>query len=133
MTTPLPEAERFSLVRRAQSFTHAWRGMGIFFRSTHNAWMQLVLMGAVLVLGFFFHITRIEWVVIIFACGFVLVAEAFNTAIETDINLTSPDYHPYAKDTKDIAAGAVLLAALTASVIGGIVFVPYLVHVIPSF
>jgi diacylglycerol kinase len=64
---------------------------------------------------------------LVFAGGFVLVAEAFNTAIEIDIDLTSPEYHPYAKDTKDVAAGAVLIAACTAALIGLIIFVPYFV------
>ena len=60
------------------------------------------------------------------AAGMVLMAEAFNTAIEIDIDLTSPTYHPYARDTKDVAAGAVLIASVTAAVIGILIFAPYL-------
>ena len=63
---------------------------------------------------------------LIFASGLVFMAEAFNTAIEIDIDLTSPEYHPFARDTKDVAAGAVLIAALTAAVIGVFIFGPYL-------
>jgi diacylglycerol kinase len=63
---------------------------------------------------------------LVFAAGLVLMAEAFNTAIEIDIDLTSPDYHPYARDTKDVAAGAVLIASLTAAIIGILIFAPYL-------
>jgi diacylglycerol kinase len=63
---------------------------------------------------------------LIFAGGFVIVSEAFNTALEIDIDLTSSEYHPYAKDTKDVAAGAVLLSACTALIVGLIIFVPYL-------
>jgi len=133
MSSFSPEKEHFSLIKRAESFTHAWRGIFIFVRSTHNAWIHLAFLVCVVALGFFFHITRVECMMVVLACGLVLVAEAFNTAIETDINLTSPDYHPYAKDTKDIAAGAVLLAALTASVIGGIIFVPYLIRFFSAF
>ncbi len=66
---------------------------------------------------------------LVLAGGFVIVAEAFNTAIEIDIDLTSPDYHPYAKDTKDVAAGAVLLAALTSLTVGLLIFVPYIVDI----
>ena len=65
-----------------------------------------------------------EWVAIIFAVGLVIVAETFNTAIEIDINLTSPEYHPYARDTKDVAAAAVLLSVFTAIIIGLIIFLP---------
>jgi diacylglycerol kinase len=64
---------------------------------------------------------------LVFASGFVLVSEAFNTAIEIDINLTSPEYHPYARDTKDIAAGAVLISAVTAVIIGVLIFGHYLI------
>ena len=76
--------------------------------------------------GFYFNISRIEWMMLIFASGLVFMAEAFNTAIEIDIDLTSPEYHPFARDTKDVAAGAVLIAALTAAVIGVFIFGPYL-------
>lgn len=54
--------------------------------------------------------------------GFVLTAEAFNTAIEIDIDLTSPQYHPYARDTKDVAAGAVLISSVTALIVGVFIF-----------
>jgi diacylglycerol kinase len=64
---------------------------------------------------------------LVLAGGFVLVAEAFNTALEIDIDLTSPEYHPYARDTKDVAAGAVLLATCIAVVIGVILFLPYMI------
>jgi diacylglycerol kinase len=78
----------------------------------------------VVCLGFFFSISHAEWLAIVFAIGIVIVAEAFNTAIEIDIDLTSPEYHPYARDTKDVAAGAVLLAAIMAAIIGIIIFLP---------
>ena len=76
----------------------------------------------VITLGFYFSVSVAEWTVLIFSMGFVLSAEAFNSAIEIDIDLTSPDYHPYARDTKDVAAGAVLIAFITALAIYAIVF-----------
>ena len=60
------------------------------------------------------------------AAGLVLAAEEFNTAIEIDIDLTSPEFHPFARDTKDVAAGAVLICAITAAIIGLFIFVPYI-------
>ena len=63
---------------------------------------------------------------LILTSGFVLAAEAFNTAIEIDIDLTSPDFHPYAKDTKDVAAAAVLISAITAMIVGLFIFIPYI-------
>lgn len=120
--------EEFSIVKRAQSFTHAGRGILIFFKTTHNAWIHLGACILVVILGFYFQITVTEWMMLVFASGLVFVSEAFNTAIEIDIDLTSPEYHPYAKDTKDIAAGAVLISAITAIVIGVLIFGPYLVQ-----
>jgi len=118
--------EEFSVVKRAQSFTHAWRGIVVFFKSTHNAWIHATLFIGALLLGIYFDITRIEWMMLILVSGFVFVSEAFNTALEIDIDLTSPEYHPYARDTKDVAAGAVLIAALTAGIVGLFIFAPYI-------
>lgn len=122
--------EGFSLVKRAKSFAHAGRGLWIFLRTTHNAWIHVGALVAAVILGVYFDITHTEWLALVLVGGFVLVAEAFNTAIEIDIDLTSPDFHPYARDTKDVAAGAVLIAALTALVVGLIIFTPYVVRVL---
>jgi diacylglycerol kinase (ATP) len=118
--------KEFSLIKRAKSFTHAGRGLRIFLKTTHNARVQVVIMALVAGLGVYLDITRLDWLMLIIASALVLMAEAFNTAIEIDIDLTSPEYHPYARDTKDVAAGAVLIAALAAALIGLIVFIPYL-------
>ena len=64
-----------------------------------------------------------------FAIGFVIVSEAFNTAIEIDIDLTSPEYHPFARDTKDVAAAAVAMAGITSAVIWLIIFLPRLLWI----
>ncbi len=123
----MSENKRFSIVARAKSFTHAVRGVFVFLRSTHNAWIHLFVALVVLFLGIFFEISSTEWIELIFAIGFVFVAEAFNTAIEIDMDLTSPEYHPYARDTKDVAAGAVLIAAKVAILVGLIIFVPKII------
>ena len=120
----LSEKRRFSIIARLKSTTHAWRGLGIFFRTTHNSWLHIFFALLAIYLGFTLKISSIEWVMIIFAIGFVIVTEALNTAFEIDINLTSPVYHPYARDTKDIAAGAVLIAVITSGIIGLIIFLP---------
>lgn len=127
MESPLDTTEEFSLIKRAKSFTYAGRGIWVFIRSTHNAWIHLVVLLVAILFGVYFNITVVEWMVLVLAGGFVLAAEAFNTAIEIDIDLTSPEYHPYARDTKDVAAGAVLIAAMTAFIIGVCIFGHYLV------
>ena len=126
MQEPIDTKEEFSLVKRAKSFANAGRGIGVFLKTTPNAWIQLLIFLGALALGFYFRITGTEWMFLVLAAGMVLAAEAFNTAIEIDIDLTSPEFHPYARDTKDVAAGAVLIAASTAFVIGMVVFGPHL-------
>jgi diacylglycerol kinase len=118
--------KKFSLIKRAESFTHAGRGLFIFLKTTHNVWLEIFAFILVIFLGLFFQITKVEWLMIIIVSGIVFIAEAFNTAMEIDIDLTSPTYHPYAKDTKDVAAGAVLLAAILATVVGIMIFAPYI-------
>ncbi|OGI86389.1 diacylglycerol kinase [Candidatus Nomurabacteria bacterium RIFCSPLOWO2_01_FULL_41_12] len=120
----LKEKKDWSLVKRAQSFTHAFRGIRLFFTMTPNALLHLFAVVLVVLFGFYFRISSFEWLALSLVIGLVLVAEAFNTAIEIDINLTSPEYHPYARDTKDVAAGAVLLAAIISVIVGLIVFLP---------
>jgi len=120
----ISEKKRFSLVARAKSFTHAFRGIGVLVKSTHNFWIHIFVAVVAIVFGFFLKISHIEWMLLVLATGFVMVTEAINTAIEIDIDLTSPNYHPYARDTKDVAAGAVLISAITAIVTGSIIFLP---------
>jgi diacylglycerol kinase len=124
MDKKLSERKRFSIVARAKSFTHAFRGWEILLKTTPNFWIQMFFAVFVIALGLILKISSIEWILLIFSIGFVFVSEAFNTAFEIDIDLTSPTYHPYARDTKDVAAGAVLLSVITAVIIGLIIFLP---------
>ena len=126
MEEKFKERESFSIIKRAKSFTHAGRGLYIFLRTTHNAWIHVVIFVLAVILGFYFKITNAEWLAVLLVGGLVLVSEVFNTAIEIDIDLTSPEYHPYARDTKDVAAGAVLLSAIIAVLVGILVFGHYL-------
>jgi len=127
MEERLDTKEEFSIIKRAKSFTHAGRGIWVFIKTTHNAWIHLVILAAAIVLAWYLQITVVEWMMLVLAGGFVLVTEAINTAIEIDIDLTSPEQHPYARDTKDVAAGAVLIAAVTAAIIGLFIFGHYLI------
>ena len=120
----LSEKKRFSIIARARSFKHAFRGIAVIFRTQHNAWVHAVVGGVVVFLGFWLHINHAEWGLIILSIASVLAAEGFNTALEIDIDLTSPDEHPYARDTKDVAAGAVLLTVIGAICVGLVVFLP---------
>jgi diacylglycerol kinase (ATP) len=121
---------QFSLVHRAMSFVHAGRGLWLFVKTTPNAWIHLLAFLGVLSGGFYFSITTTEWILLVLTSGMVLSAEAFNSALEIDIDLTSPTYHPYARDTKDIAAGAVLITTIAAAVVGILIFAPYVIKAV---
>lgn len=118
------EKEIFNVIKRAKSFSYAFRGVYVFIATTRNAWIHLSAAVVVIAAGFYLQLAPVEWIAIIFSVGLVLVAEAINTAIEIDINLTSPNFHPYARDTKDVAAGAVLIASIIAAIVGLIIFLP---------
>jgi diacylglycerol kinase len=120
----LKEKKEFSVIARMKSFTHAWRGICVFLKTTHNAWIQIVFFLVEIILAMILRISSTEWIFVILSTGLLIVAEAFNTAIEIDIDLTSPEYHPYARDTKDIAAGAVLIMATITAVVSLIIFLP---------
>ncbi|MBY0328623.1 diacylglycerol kinase family protein [Patescibacteria group bacterium] len=126
----ISEKKRFSLIARSQSFKYAFRGVAVIVRTQHNFWIHIVATVIAVGLGVWLGISSVEWCVLILAMVGVLVTEAINTAFEIDIDLTSPEYHPYAKDTKDVAAGAVLLCAIAAVLVGGIIFIPKLLFLI---
>lgn len=119
--------EPFSIKKRLKSFTYAWKGIKKIVRREHNVWIHLTIALLTVIAGFAFGIQRTEWIAIVICIGTVIAAEAFNTAIERLVNLTSPEWHPVAGEVKDIAAGAVLICAIAAAAVGLIVFIPYII------
>ena len=111
-------------VKYRKRFLNALRGMYVLFKTTRHAYVYLAVTLTVILLGFYLKISPLEWVALTFAIGLVFVVEAINTAIEIDIDLTSPTFHPYARDTKDVAAAAVLFSVFVAIIPGLIVFLP---------
>jgi diacylglycerol kinase len=112
-------------IRKAlRSFTYA--GVGIFnlFRFENNARIHLIACILVVIAGIFFKISPVEWALIVIQVALVWAAEAFNTSIEKLADLVSPDYHPAIKIVKDTAAAGVLILAISAVVVGAIVFIP---------
>ena len=124
MASPGPPARPGLLRRRAASFGHAFRGVGAALRSELHLQFHAVASAGVLGLGLYFKLTTTEWALVALAVAGVWAAELFNTALEALTNLVSPGYHPLAGKAKDVAAGAVLLAALGALAVGALVFGP---------
>lgn len=100
------------------------------FRTQPNARFHLAASVAVVLSGFWLEISRLEWAALVLCIALVLALEAVNTALEYLTDLVSPEYHQLAGKAKDAAAGAVLLAAVGAAVVGGVVFLPRLIDLI---
>jgi diacylglycerol kinase len=112
-------------ISRAASMKHAWRGLRVFI-SQPNARIHCFAALTVLVLGLWLGVSRMEWLSLTLAIGLVMAMEAMNTAVELVVDLASPEWHALARDAKDVAAAAVLLASIAALVTGLWVFTPYL-------
>lgn len=119
---------KFSLPDRIRSFKYAFQGMVTLFRYEHNAWIHLSITMVVLAGGFYFQITKMEWIAVLFAIGIVLAAEAFNTAIEQIANYIQPNQDPRIGKIKDLAAGGVLITAIVAFCVGLLIFLPKIIH-----
>lgn len=107
-------------------FGYAFRGLWYVLRTQRNMRVHLVIAALAILTGIILHISAIEFALIFVTIAIVLTAEMFNTVFELCIDLASPEYHPLAKIAKDVAAGAVLLSAIFAVVVGLFIFVPHL-------
>lgn len=116
----------FSFRKLLLSFKYAGRGLVMLFKSQQNAAIHLLALVLVFSLAWYLQLSKIEWLFIILSVTMVIVAEAFNTAIEFLADSISKEHHPLIGKAKDVAAGAVLLAAIMAVVVGILVFGPYL-------
>ena len=116
--------QKFSIRERLKSFGFAFNGLKILVREEHNARIHLFAVVCVTIAGVFFKITVSEWIAVVFAFGFVIAMEIVNSAIEGISNFISPEKHEMIKKIKDLSAASVLIAAITALLIGLIIFVP---------
>jgi diacylglycerol kinase len=120
-TRPVPPRPGFF-----RSFFYAGRGLWYALRTQRNARVHVAFAVAAVALGVALRITPVEFAMIFVAITSVFIAEMFNTVAEACVDLATEEYHPLARIAKDVAAGAVLLSALLAVVIGLFVFIPHL-------
>jgi diacylglycerol kinase len=119
-------SRRFEFSGRVRSFKYAFWGISFLLRSQHNAWIHAIATILVILAGLFFQLTAAEWCWIILAITSTWTAEAMNTALELLADAASEEVHPLIGRAKDVAAGAVLLTAIGASLVGIIIFWPHL-------
>ena len=115
-----------SWTARLRSFGDALRGLAVLLATQPNARVHAALTAMAIALGWWLALSTTEWLFVVGAIGLVWVAEGFNTAIEFLVDFVSPQIDPRAGRVKDMAAGAVFAAAVTAIVVGILIFWPKL-------
>jgi diacylglycerol kinase len=124
--------KKFKIVDRFKSFKFAFNGIRILFFNEHNAWIHLAATVLVIIAGIAFKISLLEWAAIFIAIGLVFTSEAINTSIEKLSDFVSPEKRSSIKEVKDLASAGVLISAITALIIGLIVFVPKILALIAT-
>ena len=128
VTTPLnpKEAEKSEWMKFLVGFKYAFSGLWYALRTQRNMRFHLAVALLVIIVGIVLRVSAVEFAMLFIAITSVFIAEMFNTVIELCVDLASPTYHPLAKIAKDVAAGAVLLDAILAVIIGLFVLGPHL-------
>lgn len=114
--------------QRVLSFRYAFSGVIAALKEEPNLKFHFSAGALVILTSFLLKISRTDWMIIIFLIGFVISVELTNTAIEAVVDAFTDKEHPGAKLSKDISAGAVLAAAVTAAVLGIMIFLPYITN-----
>ncbi|MBN2766971.1 MAG: diacylglycerol kinase family protein [Paludibacteraceae bacterium] len=114
----------FSIKKRIDSFRFAGKGIREVYSTEINMKIHLVVSVLVITSGVLLGISVVEWMICLVLFALVFSAEVFNTAIESVVDLVSPDKHELARKAKDLAAGAVLVTAIFAAIVGLMIFVP---------
>ncbi|WP_103070579.1 diacylglycerol kinase [Aquimarina sediminis] len=112
-------------IGRLRGCGYAFKGALLLIKTEPSIQVQLGIAILMTILGFYFNITTVEWILQIFAIGLVMSIEGLNTTIEAIADFIHPDFHNKIGVIKDIAAGAVFIAAITAIIIGLLIYIPY--------
>jgi len=107
-----------------KSFYFAFAGLAYAMRTQRNMKIHLAAAACTILFGLKYSVSPVEWLILVLVIMAVLVSELMNTALEAVVDLASPGFHPLAKIAKDVAAGAVLITALSAVIVGSIIFYP---------
>lgn len=112
------------LVNRLKSVGYAFKGMVVLIKTESSIKIQLCIAIAITIAGFYFNISKTEWIAQIAMIGLVMSIEGVNTAVEYIADFIHPDHHPKIGLIKDVAAGAVFIASIIATIIAGLIYLP---------
>lgn len=119
-------------INRLESFQYAFAGIWYTLKTQRNAQIHLAIAAFILMLGLWLSLTLLEWAILALTTGFVFTAEMINTVAETAMDYATTEFHPQVKIVKDVAAGAVLIAAITAVIVGLLILGPPLFKIVIS-
>ena len=119
------------LSKKFHNLRYALKGIEIAWREEFSFKVQLVFAVSAPVLGWYLGISTTEFLFVIFMVGFVLTAEIFNTALEELCDKFQPEHDPHIGKIKDLAAAAVLVSSITALIVGFIIYMPYVLELVP--
>ena len=119
--------EKFSVRKRIKSFSYAFAGLRVLFREEHNSWIHATAAVLAIAMGFLFRISPMEWIAIVIVIGMVFSAEIINSSIERTADFVKAERDDRKRDIKDLGAAAVLVCAMSALIIGLIIFVPKII------
>lgn len=122
--------EKFSVKKRIKSFKYAFAGLKVLFKHEHNSWIHAVAAICVIVAGFLFRISYVEWIAVLIVIGMVFSAEIFNSSLERIADYIQPKRDERIRDIKDLGSAAVLVTAITAAAIGIMIFLPKIIMLI---
>lgn len=114
------------LGKRIRGSGYAMKGAWLLIRNEASIQVQFILALVVTLMGFYFEITTTEWLFQITAIGLVMASEGLNSAVEALADFVHPDFHSKIGHIKDVAAGGVFFAAIFASIVGLLIYLPYL-------
>ena len=112
------------------SFKYAGEGIVSSFKSERNMKIHIFIMIIVILAGILLELSKLEWIICVILFSVVICGELFNTAIETIVDMVSPEKNEKAKLAKDISAGAVLVLAIGAVIVGAVIFLPKVVELV---
>lgn len=124
--------EKFSVIARLKSFLYAIQGLVTFVKEEHNGRIHLVAAAFALIAGWLLHISSTEWAIVVMSITMVISAELINSALERLSDHASGKEHELLRKAKDMAAGAVLVTAIAAVLVGAVIFLPKIADLLLS-
>jgi diacylglycerol kinase len=121
------DLNKFSLKSRFQSFKFAFHGLCSLLKNEHNSRIHFLAAIVVIAMGIIFKVTFFEWSLLTIVIGIVFLTELLNSSLETISDFVDPEWNEQIRRAKDYSAAAVLISAIIAVVVGGLIFIPKII------